>query len=113
MHHLIGTVIDKDKVRNTITLLTPTGVVNVKIYKNQFALYDKQISQRDAEGVKHVVESSWFKRGTLLMVQGIRRGQDFIPKKTKQSVYPIISKITSVDEYGNLTFRFERMQEED
>jgi len=113
MHHLIGTVIDKDKVRNTITLLTPTGVVNVKIYKNQFALYDKQISQRDAEGVKHVVESSWFKRGTLLMVQGIRRGQDFVPKKTKQSVYPIISKITSVDEYGNLTFRFERMQEED
>ena len=113
LHKIIGTVIDKDKLHNTVTLLTPTGVVNVKIYKNQFALYDKQISQRDSEGVKHVVEYSWFKRGTLLMVQGIRRSQDYIPKKYKGSVYPVISKIINIDKSNNLIFQFERMEAEE
>ena len=107
---IIGTVIDKDKVRNTVTLLTPTGVVNVKIYKNQYALYDKQISERGVDGKKHVLEKSWFARGTKLMVQGIKRGQDFIPKKKKQSIYPIISKIIDVDDNGNLTLQYERIE---
>ena len=110
---IIGTVIDKDKNRNTVTLLTPTGVVNVKIYKNQYAIYDKQLSQRGDDGKKHVIEKSWFSRGTKLMVQGIRRGNDFIPKKKKQSIYPIISKITNIDEYGNLTFQYERAEVEE
>lgn len=110
---IIGTVIDKDKIRNTVTLLTPTGVVNVKIYKNQYAIYDKQLSARDEEGKKKILEASWFKRGTKLMIQGIRRGQDFIPKKKKASIYPIISKITDIDENGNLTFQYERMEVDD
>ena len=97
LSRIIGTVIDKNKMHNTITLLTPTGVVNVKIYKNQFALYDKQLSQKDNEGKKHVIEKSWFSRGTKLVVQGIRKGQDFIPKKYKNSLYPIITKITKID----------------
>ena len=110
---IIGTVIDKDKNRNTVTLLTPTGVVNVKIYKNQYAIYDKQLSQRGADNKKHVIEKSWFMRGTKLMIQGIRRGNDFIPKKKKQSIYPIISKITNIDKYGNLTFQYERAEVEE
>lgn len=110
IHTIIGTVIDKDKVRNTVTLLTPTGVVLVRIYKNQYAIYDKQISQKDSEGRKHVIEKSWLSRGTKLMIQGIRRGQDFIPKKKKQSVYPIISKIIEVKDDGELVFQYERME---
>ena len=112
LRKIIGTVIDKNKMKNTVTLLTPSGVVNVKIYKNQYALYDKQLSQKGADGKKHVIEKSWFSRGTLLMVQGIRRGQDFIPKKRKDSIYPIISKINKVDgEY--LNFQMERVEIED
>ena len=110
---IIGTVIDKDKIRNTITLLTPTGVVNVKIYKNQYAIYDKQLSQRGADGKKHVIEKSWFQRGTKLMVQGIRRGNDFVPKKKKQSIYPIVSKIIDIDKYGNLKLQYERAEIEE
>ena len=34
LRRIIGTVIDKNKMKNTVTLLTPTGVVNVKVYKN-------------------------------------------------------------------------------
>lgn len=113
LHKIIGTVIDKNKLKNTVTLLTPTGVVNIKVYKNQYALYDKQLSQRGADGVKHVIEKSWFSRGTLLMVQGIRRGQDFIPKKRKDSFYPVISKIININEAGILEFQTKRMEVEE
>ena len=110
---IIGTVIDKSKMKNTVTLLTPTGVVNVKIYKNQYAGFDKQLSERGADGKKHVKEKSWFSRGTLLMVQGIRRGQDFIPKKRKDSFYPIISKIVGIHDDGTLEFQTERVTVEE
>lgn len=106
---IIGTVINKDKMRNTITLLTPDGVVTVRIYKNQFALYDKQISAKDDDGVKHVLEKSWFTRGTLLRIQGIRRGQEFVPKKYKNSIFPVIMKINKQKD-GSLEFIEERME---
>ena len=113
LYQIVGTVIDKNKLKNTITLLTPTGVVPVKIYKNQYSIYDKQISERDSEGKKHVVEKSWFTKGTMLMVQGIRRGSDFIPKKRKNSVFPIISKIIGINENNKLIFQFERKEVEE
>ena len=75
------------------------------------ACLEKKFSGED--GKKHVIETSWFARGTKLMIQGIRRGNDFIPKKRKQSVYPIISKIINVDDYGNLTFQYERAEVEE
>lgn len=110
LHKIIGTVIDKNKLKNTISLLTPYGVVPVKIYKNQYALYDKQLSEKDSEGKKHVIEKSWFQRGTMLMVQGTRRGDNFIPKKRKNSTYPVISKITNILPNGKLTFQYSRME---
>ena len=100
-------------MKNTVTLLTPSGVVNVKIYKNQYAGFDKQLSERGTDGRKHVKERSWFSRGTLLMVQGIRRGQDFIPKKRKDSFYPVISKIVGIHDDGTLEFQTERMAVEE
>ena len=113
LHRIIGTVIDKNKLKNTVTLLTPTGVVNVKVYKNQYAIFDKQLSQKGADGVKHVIEKSWFSRGSLLMVQGIRRGADFIPKKRKDSFYPVISKIINIEEDGTLEFQTKRLEVEE
>ena len=113
LHKIIGTVIDKNKLKNSISLLTPTGVVQVKIYKNQYTMYDKQISQKDEEGKKHVLEKSWFSKGTMLMVQGIRRGDNFIPKKKKSSIYPVISKIFEVLPNGDLTYQYERMEAEE
>lgn len=105
-----GVVIDKNKTKNTITLLTQTGVVTVKIYKNQFALYDKQLSVVGENGKKKVIEKSWFQRGTLLMVQGIRRGSNLIPKKYKDSVYPVISKITKIKDDGGIVLQYERQE---
>ena len=63
LNRICGTVIDKNKTKNIVTLLTDTGVVQVKIYRAQFSKYDKQISVKDeATGKKTIVERSWFKR---------------------------------------------------
>lgn len=110
---LAGTVIDKNKMKNTITLLTQTGVVTVKIYKNQFALYDKQISNKDEDGVKHVLERSWFSRGTLLLVQGFRSSEQFILKKYRDSIFPVISRFESIDNDGQFMLKYEREVEEE
>lgn len=100
LHRIAGTVIDKNKNKNTVTLLTTTGVVILKIWKNQFAKWDKQLSKRDASGVKHIVEKSWFQRGTKLIITGIRRDDAFIPKKYKNTEYPLFEKIISMDDNG-------------
>lgn len=98
LSHICGTVLDKNKMKNCISLLTPDGVVTVKIWKNQFAKYDKQISEIQADGKKKVREKSWFSRGNLLYLQGVRRGDTFIPKAYKGSLHRIpIMKITSVE----------------
>lgn len=101
LYHICGTVLDKNKMKNTVTLLTPTGVVKVKIWKNQFAKYDKQISEIQPDGKKKVREKSWFTRGNLLYIQGIRRGDTFIPKAYKNSLHKVpIMKIIGVKDNG-------------
>lgn len=78
---IIGTVIAKDKIRASISLLTLDGVVNVKFNKEYFAMFDKQISERLPDGKKKVREKSWFNKGTILMIQGYRRRDDFVAKR--------------------------------
>lgn len=82
---ICGTCITKNKTKSTVTLLTPEGVVNVKLRKEHFALFDKQISERQEDGTKKIVEKSWFNRGNMIIVQGIRSGDDFISKKYASS----------------------------
>lgn len=106
-YFIAGTVIDKNKLKNSITLLTSDGVVTVKVWKNQYAQYDKQISEKDDEGKKHVLEKSWFSRGNLLMIQGMRRGDNFVLRKNKKSPYPVISKIELHN--GEMSFITERI----
>lgn len=100
---ICGTVIDKDKNKSSVTLLTPTGVVAVKVWKNQYAAWDRQLSERGADGIKHVIEKSWFTRGTKLIITGIRRDDNFIPKKYKNTEYPLFEKVISMDGKGFIT----------
>ena len=112
LHYIAGTVLDKNKMKNSITLLTPDGVVIVKIWKNQYAKYDKQISIVGDDGKKKIMERSWFKRGTLLFLQGIRRGNSFIPKAYKGSPYRVpIMKILEVNDDGTIVFTNKRFDE--
>lgn len=109
---ICGTCIAKNKTKSSVSLLTVDGVVNVKFRKEYFALFDKQISARGADGVKHVVEKSWFNRGSMIVVMGIRSGDDFVSKKYASTGGHQLYKIDSIDEWGDLTLRDSRYQGE-
>ncbi len=111
---IIGTVIHKDKTRNSFFLLTQGEVLEIKLSNEHFSLYDKQISEVQDDGSKKVMEKSWFSRGTHLMVLGFRRGDLFIPKKYSKSVESRLSRITEVNDNGTIRFTGLRYgQEED
>ena len=111
LHKIFGTCIAKDKVKGTVTLLTTTGVVNVKFRKEYFSLFDKQISVRNPDGSKTVVEKSWFNRGNMIIVQGIRSGDDFIAKKYNSSGGHQLYRIETFDPVdGTLRITSQRYQ---
>ena len=107
---ICGTCIAKDKAKGTATVLTPTGVVTVKFRKEYFSMFDKQISERGLDGVKHVIEKSWFNRGSMIVVQGIRSGDQFVAKKYASSGGHQLYKITEVFPNGEIALQTERYQ---
>lgn len=78
---ICGTCIAKNKTKSTVTILTTSGPVEVKFRKEYFSLFDKQISQRQPDGTKKIVEKSWFNRGNMIVVMGVRNGDNFLSKK--------------------------------
>lgn len=112
LHKICGTCIAKNKTRSTATILTTTGVVEVKFRKEYFSLFDKQISEKGEDGVKHVVEKSWFNRGSMIAVQGFRSGDNFIPKKYASSGGHQLYKIDNILPNGDLILKDARYQGE-
>ena len=108
LYKICGTCIAKNKDRSTVSLLTPDGVIEVKFRKEYFTLFDKQISQKDADGIKHVVEKSWFNKGSMIIVQGIKLNDVFVAKKYNSSQGHQLYKIDSIDEDGDIVIRNER-----
>jgi DNA polymerase-3 subunit alpha len=92
LHRIVGTVLDRDKSKKTVTLLTRDGVVTTKIY-GVFQQYDKQLSEKDAAGHKHVLEKSMFSRGNIIVVCGIRDEDEFRAKKYSKTPYHTIEQI--------------------
>lgn len=110
LHKICGTCIAKNKPKGIVYLLTTTGVVPVKLRKEHFAIFDKQISERQSDGTKKVIEKSWFNRGNMILVQGIRRGDEFVSKKYASSISHQLYHIDNIDEHGDLILRHTRLQ---
>lgn len=108
IRRIAGTVLDKDKNKKIVTLLTSEGVVTVKIYGGVFSNYDKQISVRGPDGKKHVIEKSWFSRGNKIIVTGIRQENAFIAKKYSKTPYHLVELITDIKDDGSITVKEER-----
>lgn len=102
IHRICGTVLDRDKSKKMVTVLTREGVVNVRVFGEVFSYYDKQISERGADGKKHVIEKSIFSRGNKIIITGIRRDNEFVMKKYKNTPYHGIELITKVNEDGTV-----------
>ena len=110
LNRIAGTVLDRDKSKKIVTLLTTDGVVTVKIY-GVFQQYDKRISEKGADGKKHVIEKSIFTRGNKIIVTGIRDGEnEFRAKTYKNTPYHHVELITSINN-GIITTR-SRLNEE-
>lgn len=110
LYRIAGTILDKDKNKKTVTLLTTSGVVTVKIFGQVFSYYDKQISEKGADGKKHVIEKSWLARGNKIIVTGIKQSDGFLAKKYNKTPYHLVELITEVTEDGHLYTKGERME---
>ena len=102
LNRIYGTVLDRDKAKKTVTLLTTDGVVTVKIYGGVFAQYDKQISEKGADGKKHVLRKSEFSRGNKIIIIGVKDEDGFRAKKYSRTPFHLIETIENVDEEGNI-----------
>ena len=107
---IAGTILDKDKNKGIITLLTTSGVVTVKIFGAVFNQYDRQISERRPDGTKKIIEKGWLQRGNKIIVTGIKKDDIFIAKKYSRTPYHLVELIEQID--GNeIITRGERLEE--
>ena len=98
LHRIAGTVLDRDKAKKMVTLLTTDGVATVKVY-GVFQNYDRQISEKGADGHKHVLRKSEFARGNKIIVTGVRDGDnEFRAKVYKNTPYHHIETIERVED---------------
>ena len=110
---ICGTCIAKDKAKATVTLLTTTGVVNVKFRKEYYAMFDKQISERQEDGTKKVKERSWFNRGQMIVVSGMRSEDNFVAKKYASTGGHTLYRITEILPDGDIILQYERYKGEE
>lgn len=90
--NIIGTVVDKNKTKSLIYLLTQYGVVTVRIPKYKFGIFNAKAVDIKEDGTKEVIDDSWFNRGTLLLCSGYKRGEEFIlykPNKNAKELFKV------------------------
>lgn len=113
LHRIAGTVIAKDDMHSSISVLTvESGVVTVKMNRDYYAMYNRRISEVQKDGTKKVIEQGWFSKGTLVVLQGIRRGDSFFLKNYKKSTYHQLYKITKIHTDGTVEMTNERVDNE-
>lgn len=101
-HRIMGTVIGRNNTKATVNLLTvDSGVVTVKFDLDYFAKYNRRISE-NIGGVNKVMEQGWFQRGTLIVVNGFKRGGMLKAKAYKKTPSKQLYKITEVRPDGTM-----------
>lgn len=80
---IAGTVVAKDKLKETITVLTTSGAVKVKFWKDSYSFYSRKIT-KVVDGRKELVQDSFFEVGTILLIMGRMTEGQFLPKHYKR-----------------------------
>ncbi len=108
LQKIAGTIISKNNAKTSVTLLTTSGVVNVKFTKDYYAMFNRQISEVQEDGSKHVLEKGWLSRGTKIMVTGFRREDTFVTKTYKSTTTHQLYRIVNVNG-EDITLEHERV----
>lgn len=112
-NRIMGTVISKDDAHSSISVLTiNSGVVTVKFNRDYFAKYNRRISEQQLDGTRKMMEPGWFQRGTLVVINGIRRGDLFMAKKYKRTESHQLYKVTKIYDNGTMDMTNKRWGEE-
>ena len=87
-YEIAGTVVNKNNVKKTIDLLTTDGLASCKLGDDLFSKYNKVIKNENTK------ESSWFEKGTNLILLGTRNDNEFRVKRVKNatSVLKIVNQ---------------------
>ena len=110
---IMGTVIGKNNTKATVNLLTvDSGVVTVKFNLDYYAKYNRRISENIGDTNK-VMEQGWFQRGTLIVVNGFKRGGMFVEKTYRKTKSKGLYKITHINNNGTMKMTSLRYGEED
>ena len=115
LYRLIGTVLNTDKNRHTVTLLTNNDeVVNVKMYDGEYNFYNKVIVEVNDNGDKETKDDSWLKRGRKILVTGFRNEDTFMLRKYSKSVFQeTICLVEKIDDENNLKLKKLRYGQEE
>ena len=105
LYSIFGTVLDKNTTKGIVTLQTPDGIIDVKIYKDLFALYNH--SYAAIVNGEVFEENSFFDKGTHLLITGIKRGETFIPKTYRNTRLKPILRI-ALNKEGQFVALFEK-----
>lgn len=76
---MAGTVVDKNNVKKTVTLLTEDGTAICKLGDDLFSKINKVVKTGD------VKDAPWTTKGTNLVLLGVRDGNSFRIKRNKNS----------------------------
>ena len=121
INRICGTILAKNKNKNTLSLLTPEGeVITVKMQQGQFNFYDRVISYDtiDEKGKKKkvTVEKSWLTRGNLVFLNGMRTDEEtFRCKSYNNHVLGkhVMSLIKKINDDGVVYYDTERARLDD
>jgi len=107
---IAGTVVDADNLKHIVQLLTTTGVVGVKLYGDVYNRYKQRITHIDSKtGKKTLLDESWFKRGTKLIIYGFRREEGFVSRGVRvNGKQRQLCRIDSVRNDGMLMLSYSR-----
>jgi DNA polymerase-3 subunit alpha len=73
-------------------------------------MFKKQISEKQEDGTKKVIEKGWFQRGTKVMCTGFRRDDMFVTKTYKHTATHQLYKISQIYDNGDMNLEHERVE---
>ena len=71
-------------------------------------MFNRQISEKQPDGTKKVLEKGWFSRGTKVLITGFRREDTFVAKTYKATPTHQLYRIVNVNN-KKITLEHERI----